>query len=144
MTIFLLPIFSAVVDAVATVFDVNYTERGLKAGVGIEANEVVDTLARTNKPGALFLYGWNMGFIAAMLVACYLMRAYGDVNIGAIGIGGAFAGLLADAGHHVQGGLSWRYMLKGGKLDWEGFPLPADGNPVAHSAWAKFVGPWIW
>jgi hypothetical protein len=131
-------------DTVAMIFDVVQTERGIKKGVGVEANEVIDAVARTDKPSAVFLYIWNYAFIAAVFVAALEMIDRGaGTNLLPIGFGGGLAVLLADAAKHVQGGLKWRYLLAGGKLDFDGFPVSADGKAQSHSVLAKFIGPWI-
>ena len=143
---FLAALISVVaVDAATSVYDANETSKGIKAGVGVEGNEVITTLARTNKPSNLFLQVYNLAFIALVGgLALFLIHHFPGQNVEYVAMGGSLAGLFADAAKHLQAGLQWRYMIGGGKLDFDGFPIPADGKEVAHSAWAKFIGPWIW
>jgi hypothetical protein len=132
-------------DVAAGIFDANETSKGIQAGVGVEGNEIITTLARTNKPSNLFLQVYNNVFIIGVAgLALFLTQHFPGQNLEYVAIGGSLAGLFADAAKHLQAGLQWRYMIGGGKLDFDGFPIPADGKEVAHSAWAKFIGPWIW
>lgn len=132
-------------DVVASIYDANETSKGIKAGVGVEANEIITTLARTNKPSNLFLQVYNFAFIGGVAgLALFLIHHFPSQNVEYVAMGGSLAGLAADALKHLQAGLKWRFMIGGGKLDFDGFPIPADGKQVAHSAWAKFIGPWIW
>jgi hypothetical protein len=111
----------AAIDAIASVYDVSSTEKGIKRGVGVEGNEVVTTLARTDKPGSLFLYLWNFGFIT-------LIAALGSfVNNPAV-TGFSIAVLAVDAAKHVIGGYKWNVLLRGGTL------------PTETTAWQKFLG----
>lgn len=133
------------VDGVAGIFDANETSKGIKAGVGVEGNEIITTLARTNKPSNLFLQVYNFAFIGIVAgLATFLVHHFPGQNVEYAAMGGSLAALFADAAKHLQAGLQWRYMIGGGKLDVDGFPIPANGVQVAHSAWAKFIGPWIW
>ena len=108
-------------DLAATVYDVEMTEKGIKKGVGVEGNEFVDAIDRTNKPGTAFLMFWNMGFIG--LVAGAL--AFSD-NPAVLGFG--FVMLAVDAIKHVIGGRMWSKLLSGGTIKQD------------HTIWQKFLG----
>jgi hypothetical protein len=135
----------AAADAAAGIYDANETSKGIKAGVGVEGNSVITTLARTDKPSNLFLQVYNFAFIGIVAgLALFLTHHFPQQNLEYTAIGGSLASLAADGLKHLQAGLKWRFLTSGGKLDFDGFPIPADGKQVAHSAWAKFIGPWIW
>jgi hypothetical protein len=90
-------------DTLAAVLDIVYTEKGIKAGVGVEGNKIVAFFSRTVKPGALFLYLWNFGFIGAVSMAV-LSR-----NPGVLGM--AAGVLIVDAVKHVLGARRWKALL---------------------------------
>ena len=135
----------AAADVAGGIYDANETSKGIKAGVAVEGNSIITTLARTDKPSNLFLQVYNFVFVGIVAgLAIFLVHHFPGQNLEYAAMGGSQAALAADALKHLQAGLKWRFLLKGGKLDFDGFPIPTDGKEVAHSAWAKFIGPWIW
>jgi hypothetical protein len=139
----LVPIAAA--DAIVGIYDANETSKVIKSGVAVEGNSIIVALARTNKPSNLFLQVYNFAVIGGVTgLAAFLIHHFPGQNVEYVAIGGSLAGLAADALKHLQAGLKCRFLLTGGKLDFNGFPIPANGVQVAHSAWAKIVGPWIW
>lgn len=113
-------------------YDQTLTIRGIKAGVSVEGF----TWLVGQKPSfiALFL---RDGLITFFCLVPTLLFWHTPI---------AFGGLLGPVAyglHHLQGALQWRYLLAGGKLDPEGFPL-VNGEWAPHSAWQKFAGSWIW
>jgi hypothetical protein len=118
------------------IYDVELTERGIRKGIAVEGF----TWLVGQKPSAEALYFRDSLIICLATAPAIAALATGHAPL----FWGALAGPVVMAAKHIQGGLAWRYMLKGGKLDWEGFPVPADGKAVAHSALAKLIGPWCW
>lgn len=116
------------------VYDVVKTEQGLKKGVAVEAF----TLLVGSKPSAIALYLRDQILLAGCVAPAAIFALMHNVPLAY----GACAGPLAYALKHIQGGRKWAFVIKGGKLDWDGFPIPADGKAVNHSAFAKLIGPW--
>ena len=115
-------------------YDVVKTEQGLKKGVAVEAF----TFLVGPKPSAVALYLRDQILLAGCAAPAIILALMHNTPLAY----GACVGLLAYGLKHIQGGLKWAFLIKGGKLDWDGFPIPADGKAVSHSAWAKFIGPW--
>lgn len=111
----------AVLDVVGTVYDVNLTVRGIRKSVGVEGNSTVTFLSGTDKPGYVFLYSWNLAWVAGVLVAALIMQNPASD-------GGAVAFFLVDAVKHLIGGHKWRVLLNGGTL------------PKDYTIWQKFLG----
>lgn len=116
------------------IYDVAQTEQGIKKGVAVEGS----TWLVGQKPSAVALYLRDSLVLLFATAPSLVALAIHSTPL----FYGALLGPVALGVKHIQGGLAWRYMLKGGKLDWEGFPIPADGKAVAHSALAKLIGPW--
>lgn len=137
-------IFAALaLDTLGNIYDAVKTEQGLKKGLSREGSTLIDKLFGTTKPSAVELYTY--GFVKAALFTGLALLGYykGTQNIPYIAIGGGIAALIADGLKHVQGGLQWNYLLKGGVLDVDGFPV-INGKQQLRSAFEKFIGPWVW
>lgn len=106
----------------AEIYDVIKTEKGIKAGLGVEA---FDWLVGP-KPSALALY--LRDFPILMIVAAPAL-VFSFVNMPLAW--GALAGPLAAAARHIQGGRSWAKVIASGK------PFDPNSGP-GLSAWQKF------
>jgi hypothetical protein len=109
-------------DTVCARHDINLTDKGIKAGVAVEGNEFITTLARTNKPSKLFLFFYEASWIAAFaslgFFAPHLPAA----------IGGSLAFLIVDGVKHLIAARKWNILLHGGTI------------PRDATAWQKFLG----
>lgn len=95
-------------DLTAGAYDMYETLRGLKLGVALEANSTINALAK-------------------LMPTCYAVLSYNlikTVSLSALSlvpnpicIGGSIGGLIASGAGHVQGGVKWRYLNNGGKID---------------------------
>lgn len=133
----------AALSVAAGIYDAIFTEQGIKKQVGVENNNLIK-LFFGDKPSAIDLYLYNSIVTALYVGISTVAFLKGSGNIPYIGIGGGIAGLIVNVLKHIQGGLLWRYLIRGGKLDPDGFPVGPNGTYKAHSALAKFIGPWIW
>lgn len=118
------------------VFDQLMTVKGIKAGVSVESF----TWLVGQKPGFIALFLRDALVMLFCLLPTLLCRYVAHNN--PIAVGGLL-GPVAYGLHHLQGGLEWRYLLAGGKLDPDGFPV-VNGQWAPHSAWQKFIGSWLW
>lgn len=91
--------------SVATFFDVTKSNEGIKAGVAVEGNPIVNYFFG-NKPTLKQLWLEN-GITGAIVAAVALTGLLFNTGVFAMGIGG----MLAYAAHHVKGGLEWRKLL---------------------------------
>lgn len=136
-------IFAAVaLDTIGNIYDAAKTEQGLKKGLSIEGNGLIDKLFGT-KPSAIQMYVYGFAKTAAILGVTMLGVMKGTQNIPYMASSAGITALIIDGLKHMQGGLQWNYLLKGGVLDQNGFPL-VNGKSVTHSTLAKFIGPWLW
>lgn len=133
----------AAIDVVGVIYDAVYSEVGIKAGYAVEGNTLITKLFGTVKPSAVQLYVENFAQLAIMFGLAAVGVLKGPENIPYVAFGGGMVGLLLDALHHIQGGLKWRYLLRGGVLDADGFPL-VNGKAQSHNAFQIFLGPWLW
>jgi hypothetical protein len=118
----------------ADIFDVTKTVQGIKLGVGIEANELITTIARTDKPSAAVLYAINLFAIAAYTLAGFIglfVTLPGFVGVGLVA--GSIVILPIAAVKHIQGGREWIWMMKN----------PMKKLPQPSTIWQKFVGVWV-
>lgn len=112
---------AASVGVAGDVYDVTMTEKGLKAGIAVEAN---DWLVGS-KPSAVSLY-LRDGLVFAMCVIPAVVFAAVAHNV-PLGYGALVAPVVFGV-KHILGGLQWRKLLKGGKL-----------STMPQSAWQKFL-----
>lgn len=134
---------AAAVDAAGTVFDAVYSEQGIKHGYAVEGNTLINKLFGTVKPSAVQLYVENFAQLAIIFGLAAVGITYGSENIPYVAFGGGVLSLILDGFKHLQGGLKWRYLLRGGVLDADGFPL-VNGKAQSHNAFQIFLGPWLW
>lgn len=104
--------------AAGTIYDVVLTERGIKAGVGVEAND------SNPKPSAKHLYLKNFAWLVGVSIPAGLVAL---VNTPAA-LGLLVAPVVGGVKHYL-GGREWQRLLDGGK--------PADPN-APQTAWQKF------
>ena len=122
-----IPIFVLVLGfAIACdIYDVVMTEKGIRAGVGVEGN----TWLVGTKPTALKLY-LRDSLVLAMTVAPSIFAAL-------IGRPELFYGFLIGpfvfGVKHIQGGRQWRWALNN----------PTKKLPEPGSAWQQFLGTWV-
>lgn len=107
------------VGVAGNIYDVVLTERGIKAGVAVEAN------GDNPKPTAEILYLKNFGWYAAVALPAGLVSL---VNL-PVAFGLLVAPILYGVKHYL-GGREWQRLLDGGK--------PADPN-APLTAWQKFL-----
>ena len=119
---------SLVAVVAADIYDVVMTERGLKKGVGQEAN----TWLVGSKPSAIALYLRDSLTIAAVAAVPLGLFLGGSIPAAF----GTLAGLGVLAAKHIHGGLQWRTLLNGGTIP--NHDLNTDPGP-ALSAWQKFL-----
>lgn len=106
------------------IYDVTLTEKGIKAGVAVEGNTF---LVKNNKPTAVALYLRDSLVTGLATAPSIIALAYGNKAL----FYGFLVGPIVSGVKHVGGGLAWRKLLNGGKLD------PNAGQ----TAWQKF---WQW
>jgi hypothetical protein len=108
-------------DLVAGAYDTIETLRGLKLGVALEANGIINALAKVMPmPAALLTY--NLGKTVALAALSLVPNP--------VCIGGSIGGLIASGAGHVQGGMKWLYLNNGGKID----------RTKKYSWWQKLLG----
>lgn len=122
MTQILLVLFSFLFLAGGAAFDIILTNRGIKAGAGVEGNSWIVRLFGT-RPYLIDL--WLYEVVIWLLMAAPLF-AWNNPAL----VGGSIGMFLAFGGKHIQGGLKWRLLLSGK-------PLPLKSS---LTAWQKFVG----
>jgi len=112
-------------ELVCSIYDATMTEKGLRAGVGIEANAWL----LGAKPKALRLYLKDLLFLSLVTAPSVIAAAFGmpELFYGFL-IGPVFLGLK-----HVQGGRQWRWMLLN----------PTKKLPEPGSVWQQFLGVWV-
>jgi hypothetical protein len=119
---------------VCSCYDANVTEKGIKAGIGVEANSTIDFIARTNKPSLFYLYLYNLGRIAlASGLAVFFKYHFPGTNLCYAAQGGIFGVLVAFALGHVEGYRQWQWMFEHPGKRIEDIPM---------NAWQKFIGFW--
>lgn len=112
MTLFVWLAAVAAFDLAAGAFDAYETIIGLKKGVALEGNSVINFIAgasKTRVPGAWAVILFNV-------VRTIAFMALGFIHNPAI-IGGAFGALGASAASHIQAGIKWRFLNNGGQID---------------------------
>lgn len=121
-------------DLITGWMDARITNKGIKAGIGVEANEVITTLARTNKPSLTTLVLYNVAQMGVFLaLGLFLKLHFPGQNLSYVATGGLPAFLAVDAAKHYQGFRQWAWMFR---------------NPTkriedqTQTAWQKFVGFW--
>ena len=120
-------------DIVMGWMDARITNKGIKAGIGVEANEIITTLYRTNKPSLTQLVIFNtlqMGVFLGLGIAAV---HFGTENVPYIGYGALPAVLAVDAAKHYQGFREWAWMFRNPGKRIEDIPM---------TAWQKFIGFW--
>lgn len=110
----------ALLDVVASSYDIKKTLEGEAKGVGIEKNEVIDKIAHTDKPAAAILILYNLGKIMLIL-------SLGWAFHGMYGYWIAAPFLLVDAAKHYLAAREWQKLIDGGSLK------------VPTTAWQKFL-----
>lgn len=121
--------------AVANIYDIRLTVKGIKAGVALENF----TWLVGDRPTAKALYLRDLIFFVPLAIFTILVIGCADSYATTPFL--LFPTLFALK--HLQGALKWRYVLAGGVLDIEGFPV-VNGVRKLHNAFQLFIGPWIW
>lgn len=121
-------------DSLTSVMDANETSKGIKAGIGVEGNEIITTLARTQKPSNLFLHAYNFAFVGIVLglaaLGQHLAQAPGTVAVVSVM---PPVVLAVDAAKHYQGYRQWKWM----------FANPGKRvEDQEQTSWQKFIGFW--
>ena len=117
--------------------DARITNKGIKAGIGIEGNEILTTIAGTKTPSLKALVIYNLAQLAigvgVSLIFAYhfpATSATSPVYLGRV-IAPVFAAV--DAAKHYQGFRQWAWMFRN------------PGKRVEdqeNTAWQKFIGFW--
>jgi hypothetical protein len=108
-------------DLIAGGFDMYETVRGLKAGVALEANGVINALAKV-MPVSSAVLTYNLGKTVGLAALSLIPNP--------VCIGGSIGGLITSGAGHIQGGVKWRYLNNGGKID----------RTKKYSWWQKLLG----
>lgn len=125
MLLYIVIAICALFDILAGAFDAHQTNIGVKKGSGIEGNPVINFLSgslTTHKPSPVAVVAYNLLKTAA-ITALFLT---GNPAL----VGGTIGGLVADGAQHIQGGLKWRYLNNGGKID----------RTKSYTWWQKLLG----
>lgn len=122
MTQVLLVLFAFLFLLITTAFDVLLTNRGIKAGVGVEGNSWIVRLFG-DKPK---LFDVALYEAVRCLMIAALLFAWDNPAL----FGACIGTCIAAGGKHIQGALKWRLLLSGK-------PLPVKSS---LTAWEKFLG----
>lgn len=106
----------------ASAFDALETVTGLRKGVAVEGNSIINWLGGSDKPPAWAIWTFNTARIV-------LAAALGLVPNPAF-TGAAFGALITFTIGHIQAGRKWAYLNAGGKID----------PTKAYTWWQKFLG----
>ena len=126
-----------VLDLIMGWMDARITNKGIKAGIGVEGNGLLVKLAGTDKPSLTKLVVYNVGKLAVWM-SIGLVFAYHFPSTTAtspVYLGKVFCPLFAaiDAAKHYQGFRQWAWMFRN------------PGKRVEdqeNTAWQKFIGFW--
>ena len=126
-----------VADLLTGWMDARITNKGIKAGIGIEGNELITTIFRTQKPSLVQLAGYNVAKLA-LWMGVGLIFAYHFPATSAtspVYLGRVLCPIFAavDAAKHYQGFRQWAWMFRN------------PGKRVEdqeNTAWQKFIGFW--
>jgi hypothetical protein len=121
-------------------YDATNTQKGIKAGVGVEGNSWITAFYGV-KPSLFQCLSIDVPIRIAIAALAFIPTP----SHPHVFLGGAVGGLVVAGVKNMQGGRAWKWMMTNPTrgLDSDGFPNPVKGTaPVSHSAWAKFVGFW--
>lgn len=122
-----------VADLLTGWMDARITDKGIKAGIGVEANEIITTIARTNKPSLKTLVIYNLVQMGVFLGLGFAAIHFGTENIPYVGYGMMPAVIAVDAAKHYQGFRQWAWMFRNPTKRIE---------DMSFTAWQKFIGFW--
>lgn len=105
------------------------TDKGIKAGIAVEANTVVKFFSKTNKPTFWQVFGVEAGVIRFPVFGIGAAAAV----LGNAPLAFLMAVVLLVAGvKNIQGARQWQWMFK----------HPGQKLPVMNTVWQKIVGFW--
>lgn len=93
--------------------DAYFTNKGIKAGVGLEGNPIINKVAGY-KPSALVLYTYN--FIQTSVIAIpnvLIVSLSQNETTQLVGSAIGFGGLLSDGAKHLYEAMKWRRLING-------------------------------
>lgn len=122
-----------VLDLVMGWMDSRITNKGITAGIGVEANSVIDFIFHTNKPSLKQLVVFNVAQTALFTALGLIAIHFGGGNVPYVGYGALPAVLAVDAAKHYQGFRQWAWMFRNPGKRIEDIPM---------TAWQKFLGFW--
>lgn len=127
----------AAADLLTGWMDARITDKGIKAGIGVEGNELIGKVFGTNKPSLKQLVGYNVGKMALWMgiAAIFAYHFPATSATSPVYLGRVMMPVFAavDAAKHYQGFRQWAWMFRnpGKRIE-----------DISQTAWQKFIGFW--